>query len=159
MSRTQLAVVCLPLFAVAPALASDEKPPAPDRKALDRLIQRFSLVVQKDIEEKLNLSDEQKQKLMKIQKELDGLNQKLLIKALGDIAKLQEALDKARNGSDGEPLRISALEFGMLTLEMVKTQREIDTKFREILTDEQKKTYDELKGPRRPRRERRASDG
>ncbi len=135
-----------------PALGADEKASPPSEpKVLERLVQRFSLVVQKDVEEKLNLSDEQKAKLERIQKELDGKNQKLLVKAMLKLADLQDALDKAKN-DDAEDLKTSALDIGMLTLELIKTQREIDAKFRDILTDEQKKVYQQLKGTTRPRR-------
>ena len=46
----------------------------------------------------------------------------------------------------------SFADIAILTLELVKTQREVEAKFRDILTDDQKKQYDELKRPERPRR-------
>jgi hypothetical protein len=115
-------------------------------------VQRFGTVVSKDVEEKLQLSDDQKTKLDKIQKDLDAKNQKLMLKAMLKLTDLQDALDKARNDKDAEDLKTGALDIGMLTLELLKTHREIDAKFREILTEDQKKQYDELKRPARPGR-------
>jgi hypothetical protein len=135
------------------AQAADEKPARGDSpKLIEKLIQRFGTVVQKDVEEKLELSDEQKTKLTKLQKDLDSRNQKLLIRAMMKVSDLQDALDKAKNDNDAGDLKTDALDIGMLTLELVKTKREIDGKFRDILTDDQKKTYDELSRPARPRR-------
>jgi Rod binding domain-containing protein len=69
------------------------------------------------------------------------------------LSDLQSAFDKARNENDAEDLKTEALDIGMFTLELIKSQREIDAKFRAILSDEQKKTYDDSKRIVLPRRQ------
>jgi hypothetical protein len=138
-------LLVLPLLLAGQARSTDDKPAQDDSpKLLARLVERFNQVVPKDIEEKLQLSDEQKKKLATIQKELETKNQKLLLKAALTVSDLQGPGDRATN----------ALDIGMLTLELVKSQRETSTKFRAILTDEQQTLYDDLKGSQRPRRRR-----
>jgi hypothetical protein len=149
--RSVLAIV--PMVIAGQAQAVDEKPARSDSpKLVERLIQRFGTVVQKDVEEKLELSDEQKAKLAKIQKDLDSRNQKLLVRAMMKAADIQDALDKAKNDNDAGDLKTDALDIGMLTLELLKNKREIDGKFRDMLTDDQKKMYDDLSRPLRRRR-------
>jgi hypothetical protein len=144
------------LFVVSiagPALCADDKPAQDDSpKLLTRLVQRFSSVVDKDVEDKLQLTDEQKAKLAKIQKQLDAKNQMLLLRAMLKYGEMQNALDKARNANDAEDLKTGALDVGILTLELIKSQRETDAKFRDILTDDQKKLYEDSKRPLRARR-------
>jgi hypothetical protein len=159
MIRTPLALACTFSFLVLPALA-DDRPAQPERKPFDKLVERFSLVVQKDVQEKLNLTNEQKKKLNKLQLELNLKNLQLLGKA-GDLKeKLEKATEKPASDSESPDLKTSALEAGMLTLEFLKMRSEIDARFRDILTDDQKKLYDELKSPLpRPRRDRPKKEG
>ena len=154
MLRISCVLSVVAILILAPMLVAADKPAQGDApKLLEKLTQRFSLVVAKDVEEKLQLSDEQKAKLEKIQKELDAKNQKLLIRAMLKLSDLQSAFDKARNENDAEDLKTEALDIGMFTLELIKSQREIDAKFRAILSDEQKKTYDDSKRIVLPRRQ------
>jgi hypothetical protein len=154
MYRFRTVLVVLPLFLVLPARSADNTPGQPDAKPLAKMLQRFNQVVPKDVAEKLNLSDDQKKELDKLQKDLDEKNQKFLIKALGKAVDLQDAIEKARTDKNTDDLTMGALEMGVLTLELIKSQRATEGKFRDLLTDEQKKMYDQSKKPSRPSRDK-----
>ena len=89
-----------------------------------------------DILEKLKLSEEQKDKVAKLQKAFEEKNKDA-------FSKIREGLDKARQDKDRE-------KFGELNQSMQKLQGEFEGQFAGVLNDEQKKQFDEFKrqGPR-----------
>jgi predicted dienelactone hydrolase len=130
----------LTLLSTTPLLAQDPT----QRPVVDRLIERFTLLLPKDAEEKLQLSDEQKRQVAQLQKQLDDKNQKLLLKVLGEVSDLQAALEKARTEGDNERLKNIALTLTGQLAEETRTHRELEGKVRELLDAEQRKLFDPL---------------
>src|SRR5262245_2107691 len=83
------------------AAAADEKKEPPQRfRPVQRLRERFTQLVPRDLEDKLKLTDEQKKQVAKLQQQLDDKHQKVMLNLLGEINNAQEALEKATKDND-----------------------------------------------------------
>ena len=159
MKRLFSSIVCLALLtSTTRAVANADDPPPPPQMPLQRLIERFTRLVPRDVEEKLQLTEAQKKEVGKLQKQLDEKNLKIVMQVVGEISNLQEALEKAQKDNNADVLRSLALAFVASATDINRLRSDLNTKLRAVLDDDQKKTYDDLMKERereRPRIRRR----
>lgn len=155
MTRVQFTVgaLGLALLCVAGSVqADDEKPQRPrttrQRPGQDRQRPGFggfnlraAPLLSKEEQEKLKLTDDQKSKVEKVVSAFDKEQ-----KAATD--KIREAMEKARDGGDREAFRDILQKARELRESTEKARTDAEAKLKAILTDEQKKTFDEIKKDR-----------
>jgi Spy/CpxP family protein refolding chaperone len=88
-----------------------------------------------DLDEKLALSTEQKEKLARLREEVRARQKAVL-------EKLRDAMQQARQNKDRDKLRE---QFQAFRQEAEKLRDEVQAKLKELLSDEQKKKFEELK--------------
>jgi predicted dienelactone hydrolase len=141
MDRLHFFLACLALtFAPAAPVPAQDLAGRP----VDRVIERFTQLLPKDAEEKLQLSEEQTRQVRQLQKQLDDKNRKILLKVLGEVNDLQAALEKLRTEGNGETLRTIAATLTGQLAEEVRIHRELEGKVRALLDLEQRKLFDPL---------------
>jgi Spy/CpxP family protein refolding chaperone len=140
------------LWVAGSVQADDEKPQRPSttrqRPGQDRQrpgIGGFSLrpapLLSKEEQEKLKLTDDQKPKVEKVVSAFDKEQ-----KAATD--KVREAMQKAREGGDADGFRDILQKAREVMQGNEKARTDAEAKLKAILTDEQKKTFDEIKKDR-----------
>jgi Spy/CpxP family protein refolding chaperone len=151
--RFTVGALGLALLCVAGSVqADDEKPQRPStnrqRPGQDRQRPGFggfnlrpAPLLSKEEQEKLKLTDDQKSKVEKVVSAFDKEQ-----KAATD--KLREAMEKARDGGDREAFRDIMQKARELREGNEKARTDAEAKLKAILTDEQKKTFDEIKKDR-----------
>lgn len=88
-----------------------------------------------DLDEKLALSTEQKEKLARLRDDVRARQKAVL-------DKLRDAMQQARQNKDRDKLRE---QFQAFRQEAEKLRGEVEAKLKELLSDEQKKKFEELK--------------
>lgn len=153
MNRSHALVIGFSLLALAASRSSavaDDVPLA--RRPLENLIERFTTVIPKDVEDRLKLTDAQKKELAKLQKQLDDKNMKIVMQLAGQFTSFQEALEQSRKDNDLSALKSIALALIADATDISRLHKELDTKLRAVLDDDQKKALDDLAKEReRPR--------
>jgi Spy/CpxP family protein refolding chaperone len=133
-----------------------ERRPA-DRQPADRPPERRPgdregpppLGVPSEILEKLTLSTQQKDKVEQLRKEFEGKQKEAVDKVREQGGKLREEFAKAQKDGDRDAIRAVSQKMAELNQGLRKVHQDFDTKFREILTDDQKKQLEELAARRR----------
>ena len=140
MNRTRIAAALgLALLLGAAARSQDERPTRPQRPPRGGGPGGFfgflnqGPLLSKDDQAKLKLSDEQKEKVAAIVKDYDK-------KTKADRDKIQEALRKAREDGDRDAFRGVAEKMR----DLVKVRTDAAAKIKDVLNDDQKKTFDEI---------------
>ncbi len=152
--RFTVGALGLALLCVAGSVqADDEKPQRPSttrqRPGQDRqrpggfggFTLRPAPLLSQQEQEKLKLTDDQKPKVEKIVSAFDKEQ-----KAATD--KVREAMEKARDGGDADGLRDILQKAREMMQGNEKARADAEGKLKAILTDEQKKTFDEIKKDR-----------
>jgi Spy/CpxP family protein refolding chaperone len=153
MKRLQLfvAVLGLALLGAGGATgADDEKPQRPgtarQRQGQARqgaglgLFGRTPLLT-KEEQAKLKLTDDQKPKVEKLVSAFDKKHSE-------GVDQLREAMQKARDSGDQEAIREVVQKVRALRQDTEKARADTEAKLKEVLSDEQKKTFDDLKKAR-----------
>jgi Spy/CpxP family protein refolding chaperone len=115
------------------------------------LSRRIGQLLSPEDEAKLKLTDEQKEKVAKLQQDFREQNKETLDKLRGEFDKIREALRKARADQDRDAARKAMQDLREQFQSFQKLRDQFDTKLSAFLTDEQKKLYEELKKERSPR--------
>jgi Spy/CpxP family protein refolding chaperone len=128
------------IFGAVPASAQDKA--KPDRAKLKDRIAELKNLLPPDAVEKLKLTDEQKEKLAKLQQEFEE-------KSKETLGKIRATLQKAIQDKDGEAIRKAGEE---IRAGAEKLRGEFMEKVAGLLTEEQKKKLEEIKkeAPARP---------
>jgi Spy/CpxP family protein refolding chaperone len=87
----------------------------------------------------------------KLQKEFQEQHKDALGKLAADFSKVRDAMRKAREDNDRDAIRQAMQDMRAQFQSFQKLRDEFDTKLSAVLTDEQKKQYDELKRERSQR--------
>lgn len=103
-----------------------------------------------EVLEKLNLSDEQKEKLQKLRQELHEKRKAAENKSKEEKARLKEAMEKARQDNDSETVQRLQKEMDKLQEGMKKSHGDMENLLSGVLNDEQKKKLEEMKKSRKP---------
>ncbi len=139
MTRLPCCVLVLALGLLLTAGAGAQEPPkAPLPPTPPPELNPFSggqrPLLPKGLADKLDLTEEQKTKIEKVEKEYADKQKEA-------FGKLREATEKG----DGEAIRKAGEQLRDVTLGTGKPHQEAEAKLKEILTKEQQKKYDELK--------------
>jgi Spy/CpxP family protein refolding chaperone len=150
MKRSLLVALGIGLLLVAAASASGA-----DRERTP-LLQRLGQLLPPDVADKLNLTAEQKKQVAKLQDELSEKRAALLGEVPEEAGKALEEIQKARDNGEKPKLVPAVMPLVGKVLELRQLRDGYDKKVRALLTDEQKKTLDELtkERPRRRLRDR-----
>jgi Spy/CpxP family protein refolding chaperone len=132
------------------ALAQDSKDTKKERPR-SGLGSRIGQLLSPEDEAKLKLTDEQKEKVAKLQKEFREQNKETLDKLGDEFGKIREALRKARADQDRDSARKAMQDLRGQFQSFQKLRDQFDAKLSALLTDEQKKLYEELRKERSPR--------
>ncbi|MBV9122601.1 MAG: alpha/beta hydrolase fold domain-containing protein [Planctomycetes bacterium] len=98
--------------------------------------------------EKLNLTSEQKDKVKELMQEFRENHQEEFAQLMKEGQEVRAAMAEAQRNQDGEAMDQARQKAQQLGQRMGKMGREFETKFLTVLTDEQKKQYQELKRQR-----------
>jgi hypothetical protein len=120
------------------------------------LLQRLGQLLPPDVADKLNLTAEQKKQVAKLQDEFSEKRAALLGELPEEAGKAFEEIQKARENGEKPKLAPAVLPLVGKLLQVRQLREDYDKKVRALLTDEQKKTLDELtkERPRRRLRDR-----
>src|SRR5262245_6516021 len=130
---------------VTSALA-DDKPKAQKGKGpLGGLLEQMTRLLPDDTQEKLKLTDDQKKQVDQIQQDYTAKTQEALSGLKDAIATAAPAIKKAREDKDKDAQKTAMQPVREKGMEVVKARREFLSKVMDVLTDEQKKTYEEVK--------------
>jgi Spy/CpxP family protein refolding chaperone len=130
---------------VTSALA-DDKPKAQKGKGpLGGLVEQMTRLLPDDTQEKLKLTDDQKKQVDQIQQDYTAKTQDSLSGLKDAITTAAPALKKAREDKDKDAQKTAMQPVREKGMEVVKVRREYLSKVLDVLTDEQKKTYEEVK--------------
>jgi Spy/CpxP family protein refolding chaperone len=154
MNRVRFTVAALGLALLgrgAAGRADDEKPQRPgaarqrqgqdrQRPGLGAALGRTPLLTKEEAE-KLKLTNDQKPKVEKI---VSAFNTKLS----EGMDKLREAMQKARDNGDQDAMREVMEKARAMMQDTEKARESAEAKVKELLTDEQQKTFDDLKKDR-----------
>jgi Spy/CpxP family protein refolding chaperone len=155
MKRSRLVVlgVGLLLVVTVPARGADDKEPskapAPQRTPL---LQRLGQLLPPEVADKLHLTDEQKKQVAKLQDEFSEKRAALLGEVPEEAGKALDEIKKARDNGEKPKLGQAAMPVVGKLLQVRQLRDDYDKKVRALLTDEQKKTLDELTRERPLRR-------
>ncbi|MBI1917780.1 MAG: Spy/CpxP family protein refolding chaperone [Planctomycetes bacterium] len=151
--RFTVAALGLALLCMGSAVrADDEKPQRPgttrqrqgqdrQRPGLREAAFRLTPLLTKDEAEKLKLTDDQKPKVEKI---VSAFNKK----QSEGMDKLREAMQKARDSGDQDAFREVMQKARAMMQDTEKARDSAEAKLKEVLTEGQKKTFDDLKKDR-----------
>lgn len=139
--RRLFVALSLVALVTSAAMAADEKgKPAQKKgdaangKGILAVVQNFNKILPPGADEKLKLTDDQKKEVAKLQDEFSS-------KTRDAIGKAREALQKARQDKDKGDRQAVMQQFR----DVFKTRSEYQDKVEKLLTDDQKKTFEELK--------------
>jgi hypothetical protein len=144
--------VGLLLVVAASARGADdrERPRVRDRQRTP-LLQRLGQLLPPEVAEKLQLTEEQKKQIAKLQDEFSEKRGTLLGEVPEEAGKAAEEIKKARENGEKPKLAPAVMPLVGKLLEVRQLREEYDKKVRAVLTDEQQKILDELTRDR-PRR-------
>jgi Spy/CpxP family protein refolding chaperone len=91
---------------------------------------------------KIKFTPEQKAKVDALAAEFDKKNDEAIAKAKDDASKATDDLKKAKADGDKAAMKKANGDLKDLRLNLTKLRKEYDAKFLEMLTEEQKKSYD-----------------
>jgi len=149
---TLSAMVLLALLVVAgPALAQDERPRRErTRPGADRMRMRqpqFNVARFRQLVAQLDLTDEQKEKITKLEKGFEKKAAEQREKTTEKAQELREKLRKAREDGDRELMTKLRQESRELRVAQGEVSKEFVESVKKVLTDEQKKKLEELQKP------------
>ena len=150
MKRSRLVALGIGLLLVVAASAGGA-----DRERTP-LLQRLGQLLPPNVADKLNLTAEQKKQVAKLQEEFSEKRAALLGEVPEEAGKALEEIQKARENGEKPKLAPAVMPLVGKLLEVRQLREDYDKKVRALLTDEQKKTFDELtkERPRRRLRDR-----
>jgi hypothetical protein len=98
-----------------------------------------------DPHNKLKLTDDQQQKVARIQDEYAATSKDALAALKGAYSQNRDAIKKARKDKDKAALKQAMAPVRDKAKDLVKIRSDYEAKLRDVLNDDQKKTLDELK--------------
>src|SRR5262249_32309872 len=148
MGTVRRLVVCFGLALALGALhlaarAGDDKGAKRERPRSD-VRERFGQLLSPEVEEKLKLTGDQKEKVAKLQKDFTDKRKDALDKLRDGFDKARAAVQKARQDKDRDAMRQALQDMRTQYQDFQKLRDEFDTKLTALLTDDQKKQFDEL---------------
>jgi Spy/CpxP family protein refolding chaperone len=145
--RTLGMALALPLLAVCvTAAVADDKPKAQKGKGpLGGVLEQLTKLVPADTQDKLKLTDDQKKQLDQIQQDYEAKTKDALSDLKDAITTAAPALKKAREDKDKDAQKTAMQPVREKGMGVVKVRSEFLSKVQDVLTDEQKKTYEEVK--------------
>jgi Spy/CpxP family protein refolding chaperone len=145
--RTLGMALALPLLAVCVTAAmADDKPKAQKGKGpLGGVLEQLTKLVPAETQDKLKLTDDQKKQLDQIQQDYEAKTKDALSDLKDAITTAAPALKKAREDKDKDAQKTAMQPVREKGMGVVKVRREFLSKVQDMLTDEQKKTYEEVK--------------
>jgi Spy/CpxP family protein refolding chaperone len=146
-SRSCVLGLGLVLLLATVAVGADDKakPKAKGQGGLGAVIDRLTNLLPPDSADKLKLSDDQKKKVDDIQAEFTDKSKDGLQAAKEAFASNREAIQKARKDKDKAALKQAMTPVREKVQDFVKARADYESKVRDVLNDDQKKTFDELK--------------
>lgn len=96
--------------------------------------------------DRLNLNDEQKEKVAKVRKEFEDKNKDSLEKVKETMSKAKEAMEKARQDKDRDAARKVGEQLREANESMQKLRKDLQGQLSGVLNDEQKKKLEESFG-------------
>jgi hypothetical protein len=152
MMRSPLVALGVGLLLVVAASGADhkERDRGRDRQRTP-LLQRQGQLLPPEVAENLQLTEEQKKQVVKLQDEFSEKRGTLLGEVPEEVGKAAEEIKKARENGEKPKLAPALMPLASKLLQVRQLREEYDKKVRAVLTDEQKKTLDELTRER-PRR-------
>jgi Spy/CpxP family protein refolding chaperone len=114
-------------------------------KGLPAAIEQLTQLVPPDPDNKLKLTDDEQKQIAKIQDEFTDKSKDSVAAAKGAFASQKDAIKKARQDKDKAALKEAMAPVRDKVQDVVKVRSDYVAKVRDVLTDEQKTTFDELK--------------
>lgn len=147
MFRVRLAALVLGALALAVVVgtsAGADKAQKKQKGKAGAAAQQLTRLLPDGAEEKLKLTDEQKKQVTKIEEDLKAQSKEPVEKLKEALAKSQPAIKKARQDKDKAAMKeaVTALREPALAVRSLRDKSREQLKA--ILTDEQKKTFDEV---------------
>jgi Spy/CpxP family protein refolding chaperone len=134
------------LAAWATSATGDDKPKAQKGKGpLGGLLEQLTKLLPDDTQDKLKLTDDQKKQVDQIQQDYAAKTKDALSELKDAVTTAAPALKKAREDKDKDAQKTAMQPVREKGMEVVKARREYLSKVLDVLTDEQKKTYEEVK--------------
>lgn len=130
------------LLSPATSLAAPEK--RPERSKPDQFQGMTSLLLL-EIDKRLNLSGEQKSRIVDLKKEFEDKHRDAVMKLREEAARIRHDMDSARTKKDGLAMKRASDQLRELRRNAEKLRAEFEQKLLDVLTDEQKKQYADIK--------------
>jgi Spy/CpxP family protein refolding chaperone len=144
--RTLGMAVAFALLAICVTTSlADDKPKPKAKGPLGGLLEQLTKLVPDDTQEKLKLTDDQKKQLDQIQQDYEAKVKDGLSDLKDAITTAAPALKKAREDKDKDAQKTAMQPIREKGMGVVQVRREFLSKVQDVLTDEQKKTYEEVK--------------
>jgi hypothetical protein len=140
-----------PGFAMALAAVALAAPPDKAKQqgkakgGIPAALEQFTKLLPADAEDKLKLTDDQKQKVGKIQDEFGDKSKGALAAVKDAFASNREAIKKARQDKDRAALKTAMTPLREKLQDYMKVRADYEAKVQDLLNEDQKKTLDELK--------------
>jgi Spy/CpxP family protein refolding chaperone len=129
---------------VTTALA-DDKPKKKAKGPLGGLLEQLTKLLPDDTQDKLKLTDDQKKQVDQLQQDYEAKTKDALGELKEAVATAAPALKKAREDKDKDAQKTAMQPVRDKGMAVVQVRAEFLSKVQDVLTDEQKKTYEEVK--------------
>lgn len=144
MTRARVLTLVFGLVALALVASSASAADKPAKGKLKTIADQLTSLLPDGVEAKLQLTDDQKKQIAKIEEEYREKSKEAVGKLRDEFSSKQESLKKAREDKDKAALRDALVSLRDPLTEYRKVRGEYRDKVKAVLNDEQKKTFDEV---------------
>jgi hypothetical protein len=132
------------LAAVGSAAPGDTKDKGRPKGGLGATLDRLTRLLPPDPDNKLKLTDDQKKQVDQLQGEFGDKSKDAVAAVKDEYAKNRDAIRKARQDKDRAALKQAMAPVREKVRDVIKLRSEYEDKVKDVLNDDQKKTFAEL---------------
>ena len=143
--------LALVLTAVAAAAPDDKAKGKGKAKGVPAALDQLVQLLPPDPDNKLKLTADEKKKVDALQTEFSDKSKDALAAAKDEFLKNRDAIQKARKDKDKAALKQALAPVREKVRDFVKMRADYEAQVRDVLTDDQKTTFDQLKADNAPK--------